>query len=331
MFPTGMIGRRLPMRAAENPTDAQAAAWVARLDRSGTDESDHPELQRWLAEDGRHRGAFVRARAMWQMLDGEASAPERALPVLEAPVTRRALVAGLAACVVGGATLVTLGWPRPAEATMLRTGFGEIRRFGLSGGGQLVLDGTSAVALHHDDQPRLDLLAGAAWIDLGPASPTLGVVAGGMRLSAVASSLALRHDPQPEVIVAKGFVDLLDGDAQATRLGPGARARRGADSVTRIDQLSPGSLDRMLAWRTGDIDLDGETVAAAADRFNLYNRRRIVIADTELAGKRVVGRFTLHRPDDFADAVAAMYGGNVSRTQTAIRIDGTKIGGRTKI
>ena len=325
MFPTGMIGRRPSTRAAENPTDVKAAAWVARLDRSGTDESDHPELQRWLAEDGRHRGAFVRARAMWQMLDGTTSAPARSLPALEAPVTRRALVAGLAACVVGGGALVTLGWPRPAEATMLRTGFGEIKRFGLSGGGQLVLDGTSAVALHHEDQPRLDLLAGGAWIDLGSGSPTLSVTAGGMRLAASAASLALRRDPQPEVIVAKGFVDLLGGDAQATRLGAGARAQRGADSVTRIEQLSPGALDRILAWRTGDIDLDGETVAAAADRFNLYNRRRVVIADTELANKRVVGRFTLHRPDDFADAVAAMYGASVSRNGNAIRIARTKI------
>lgn len=286
----------------------------------GTDERAHPELQAWLAADTRHRGAFVRARAIWRIMDHDAPPIARPADSFAEPrITRRAMGAGLAASGVG--LVVALNWPQPAAAVVLRTGFGQIRRFALAGGGALVLDGDSHAVVHGDAAPRLDLLAGALWVDLPQRPSPLLLRTGGLDLTASTAALALRRAPIPEAIIARGFVDLAGRDRRATQIGAGSRVRRDRDAVIQIDQVAPQALDRLLAWRTGDIDLDGETVAAAADRFNAYNRRHILIADPSLASQRVVGRFALHRPDDFADAVATMFAGRVERAAGTIRIE----------
>ena len=337
------------MTRSASPADDKAAAWVARLDRFGTDERDHPELLQWLEADSRHRGAFIRARAVWQMVaqDGSSiagpvtdalargrddaatrqtatSATPATSATSTAAVTRRAMVAGMAGVAVAG-SVMALTWAQPAAATIMRTGFGEIRRYAFAGGGSLVLDGASEVRVHGAAMPRVDLVRGGAWMDLPLGAPTMTIFNGQLQCEAAGASLALRHAPVPEIIVGRGFIDVRDHDRGTTRIGTFSRVRRGDDAIMRIDQVSPAALDRLLAWRSGDVDLDGETVAAAAARFNAYNRQSIVVTDRQLAAQRVVGRFALHRPDDFAAAVATMFGGRVARVGEMIRIDRTNL------
>ena len=64
-------------------------------------------------------------------------------------------------------------------------------------------------------------------------------------------------------------------------------------------------IDRALAWREGEIALDGETLAEAAVEFNRYNERKLTI-DPALSNERLVGWFHTNEPDNFAAAAATV-------------------------
>lgn len=80
-------------------------------------------------------------------------------------------------------------------------------------------------------------------------------------------------------------------------------------------------IDRALAWRSGKIDLAGETLADAVAEFNRHNRRKLVIADERLSGERLFGVFRTDDPDGFASAVYRSLGVRVAEDAGgAIRI-----------
>ncbi|MEI9849757.1 MAG: FecR domain-containing protein [Sphingomonas sp.] len=142
---------------------------MARLDRLGGEESDHPELMRWLEADVRNRGAFARARALWLMLDsgrvlaaGHAAEEEERRPL----VTRRAAMTGIAASAAVVTAGVILG-SLPNEAKAFSTGVGEIKRFRLDDGSTMVLDTDSRVETRIDREHReVRLVAGGAWFEV---------------------------------------------------------------------------------------------------------------------------------------------------------------------
>jgi ferric-dicitrate binding protein FerR (iron transport regulator) len=56
------------------------------------------------------------------------------------------------------------------------------------------------------------------------------------------------------------------------------------------------------------LHFDGETVAQAAQRFNRYNRRKIVIDDPAIASLKVGGIFVRTDPESFARALGLTRG-----------------------
>ena len=88
---------------------------------------------------------------------------------------------------------------------------------------------------------------------------------------------------------------------------------------------SPSEIERSLAWRNGEIALDGENLEQAARLFNRYNSRQIVIEDPVLARERFVGLFQTNEPESFAAAVAATLGAVVRDDDAAIRISRARI------
>jgi transmembrane sensor len=62
-------------------------------------------------------------------------------------------------------------------------------------------------------------------------------------------------------------------------------------------------IDNALAWRTGQLVFDGDTVAEAVAEFNRYNVRKIELSDAALGQKKMIGRFRTNEPDAFAHAV----------------------------
>lgn len=315
-------------RETADANNEQAARWVARIDRQGLDERGQAELDAWLAADPRRAGALLRAEAAWSMLDRASvlATPGRALPPPTGPrlPRRRVLVGGsaLAASVAAGAVGVSV-W-RGTRPTIV-TARGEIRRVPLEDGSMAVVNTDTRVRV--DLQPRLRgvrLAQGEAWFQVAhdPERPFV-VAAGDLRVRAVGTAFSVRrHADGADVLVTEGVVEAWSSgeDLTAVRLGPGERGvfRRAAAPVIATDMSV--QIDRALAWRTGQIILDGDTLASAAGEFNRYNDRPIVIADAALAGQRLVGRFRTNEPDAFARAAAGMLGARVEISAEEIRL-----------
>lgn len=308
--------------------DEEAANWAARADACGLDLEQDPELQAWLKGDARRAGALLRAQAAISFLDrGRALASST--PSVEAVVadrpSRRALIAGtggaLAAALVGG---IGLWGARPQR---LDTRLGEIRRVPLADGSLVAINTktTLEVAMKPKSR-RIVLKEGEAWFQVAkdPERPFV-VAAGPVRVRAVGTAFSVRRGDEAgsgvDVMVTEGVVETwVEGDsAPRRRLSAGSRIVL-ASAVSPTVAASPSEIERSLAWRNGEIALDGESLEQAARLFNRYNSRQIVIDDPELAQERFVGLFQTNEPESFAAAVAATLGADVKNDDRAIRI-----------
>jgi len=315
---------------AENDADRVAADWVAHLDRIGGEEADHPELARWLAADMRHRGAFARAQAAWMILDsGRGLVAPRTTRERPPLVSRRAAITGIAASAVvvsAGAAFIAL--PGQAQAKTFSTVIGEIKRFRLDDGSIMVLDTDSRVETRIDAARReARLIAGGAWFEVvdNPRLPFVAQSRDAFMLGQ-AAAFEFRVTPRSEVLVSGGQLSLKRraGKGDEYRLKKGARAVFEPDGVVQIETVPQGAIPRLLAWREGGLNLDGESVAYAAEQLNSYNTRKLVIADPRIAGEALVGRFEVNKPQDFAEAVALSFEADIRYVDDTIRIEARK-------
>lgn len=313
--------------------DDEAADWAARIDARGLDVERDPDLQAWLDGDARRAGALLRAQAAISFLDrGRAlagAAPPREAVVAKRP-SRRTLVAGaggaVAAALVGGLGL----WA--ARPQRLGTRLGEIRRVPLADGSLVAINTKTAldVAMKPDSR-RIVLREGEAWFQVAkdPDRPFV-VAAGPVRVRAVGTAFSVRRADEAgagvDVMVTEGVVETwIEGDpGSRRRLSAGSRILL-ASAVLPTVAESPSEIERSLAWRNGEIALDGENLEQAARLFNRYNSRQIVIDDPVLARERFVGLFQTNEPESFAAAVAATLGAAVSDDERTIRIGRTHV------
>src|SRR5688572_10307286 len=136
--------------------DGIAARWVMRMDRGELGEAEQRELDAWLEADSRHRGAFIRAQAIWCDMDrvaalggGELMSAPR--PRWSAASFQRA--AAIAACVLA-LTLTSIGVSSRYLAGRESTDRGETRRLMLDDGSALALNTLSVLQVKFDDDER---------------------------------------------------------------------------------------------------------------------------------------------------------------------------------
>jgi len=289
--------------------DVAAFAWVARLDRCGADAAVLTELEAWLAQDDRRRGAFLRAQAIWGKLD-RASQAERGRG---ARTDRRLALAGGAAALAAGAAGFWVTQREPLYTTTI----GEVRRAALADGSGMVLNAATRVhvALGAHER-RVRLAQGEAWFQVAkdPARPFV-VEAGRVRVRAVGTAFSVRRlSHGAEVMVSEGIVEAwLVGEEEArTRLVAGQRARVLEGGPILIEAQAVSAIERKLAWRSEKIELDGETLGEAIAEFNRFNRRQVILADNSLAGRRLYGVFRADDPESFARSVALSLGVDVA-------------------
>jgi len=111
-----------------------------------------------------------------------------------------------------------------------------------------------------------------------------------------------------QVVVAQGSVSLArDGaSARPARLMPGQLGRVERDgSVHVVDDVD---VDRWVSWTRGALVLDGLSLAEAATEIGRRYDVRIVVADTELARRRVSSHFHDASLPDVLDALTLALG-----------------------
>lgn len=318
-------------RESSADIDAAAAAWAARVDRGPLSDQEQAALEAWAAQDPRRAGAYARAMAVSAHMDRAAGLGADFAPALhpaaKAADRRRLLATGglLAAASVVGA----VGYGALSLKGRLSTAKGDIRRAPLEDGSAVTLNTDTAIRAAFDGQlRRVDLLRGEALFDVAKDSARpFVVVAGDVRVRAVGTSFTVRTraDGEVGVIVREGVVEVWRGPERRSGGEPVRLAAGHAVQVASAGALSPttvgsAAIDRALAWRQGQIDLDGLTLGQAADEFARYSDRRIVIDDPTVAKLKMTGLFSANDPDGFAKAAALSLGLRATTEADGVRL-----------
>jgi len=303
-----------------------AAAWALRHPIAP---QDRAAFDAWLAQDPRHDGALLRAQAALSLIDRTiaagspepVAAPPRA-PAMRLP-NRRWLLAG-----TGGAVAATLagvvGWPY-WQGERVATTRGEIRRLPLADGSIATIDTDSElrVALVSDAR-RIALDRGQAWFQVAKDRERPFVVDAGIaQVRAVGTAFSVRRTSGGvQVAVTEGTVAIWASDARGAMkiLEAGEFATFLPGDAAPKTGSAPAAIERALAWRDGEISLEGETLGDAVAEFNRYNRQQLVVADPGLARQRLVGLFQIDSPADFAATVAASFDAEVATDADEIRL-----------
>lgn len=300
--------------------EEQAALWVMRIDREGRSAVVNLEIEEWIGDDDRKRGALLQAEAAWAMLDAGFAEPAVAESKsddgasdwddheVEAPRPlwrRRAFGAGamglLAASLVFG--VFVGGSPEQYE-----TRIGEVRRVPLADGSIAAINTSSKLDVTMREKSRIATLTkGEAWFQVAkdPERPFI-VEAGAVRVRAVGTAFSVRIvGDGAEVLVTEGIVEAWSQVAggQRIRLRAGERAFVAGNAEVRTEEPGGGEVDRALAWRSGKLDLAGETLTYAIEELNRYNARKIVLQNPEYGQERLYGIFRTDDPELFARTV----------------------------
>jgi transmembrane sensor len=306
----------------DDPDDIenQAAHWVIRRQEGPLAASDQAAFDAWLAQSPEHRRALVAAERAWAELGDLRAAPGalradltrtvlRAVP-RQAPTPRRAwLGRRVASAVLAASLLLAIGiWWLGDPLTYLqadhRTGPGEIRTVMLQDGSAVALNAGSAIAIRFSAQERrVELLAGEALFTAAPmrgaeGRPFVVAAAGGTARALGTKFLIERNDGGVAVTVLEHRVEVATG-AGTRILAPGQRLRYTAAGAFGV--IASVNADRFAAWSRFQLTFDQAPLSQIVAELNRYRRGAIVIANADLAERRVSGVFRL---DDLDGALA---------------------------
>ena len=325
------------MRGDSMAIEQAAAGWLARRDGGQWGADDEAALQHWLDADVAHRVALLRLQAAWQesgrlqalgagwqdsaaparghwqatpsgrreqMLQAMAQRPATARPARQRRLARFAMAATLA----GGALALAWGWRSQArvDTAAYRTAMGEVRTLPLADGSRATLASATGIEVRLSARARdVALTSGEAIFEVAkdPRRP-FAVAADGYRAVAVGTRFSVRRDgPDLRVVVTEGTVrlesDPVDGRSHPAALLPaGSLATVGPNGVL-VRSVPLAQAQRYLEWRDGFLAFDDVPLAQAADEFNRFNVRRLVLADPEVAGVRIGGNFRWSNLDGF--------------------------------
>lgn len=288
--------------------EAEAAQWLARQ----TGERWHPGLQReldeWLGAELRHRLAYLRLRSAWEradLLSGQTVArpARRFLPQVSS--TWRMAAGLLLACALGATLAPELGW-RQGEQYATRTG--ENRTIALADGSRLTLNTATRLRTASDGERKIWLDRGEAYFDIAhdPDRPFV-VEVGASRVTVLGTRFTVRRDgDSARVLVEQGRVRLSDRNA-AVLIEGNQEATATAGRITR-SEVGPERTTQRLAWREGRLVFDRTTLGMAAEEFNRYNERKLVIADPDVANLLIGGSFAPSNIDGFARLLEQGFG-----------------------
>jgi transmembrane sensor len=309
----------------------QVLSWAIRLDGEQLSEGEQRALEQWLSEDERRQGALLRAQAALAYLDrGRALAAPSEVTAQE-PTFEEAPRIGRRRFLIGGAVsgLVAAGFGgflllRPGVEN-ITTSLGEVRRVPLADGSIASLNTDSRIAVAIGKAARhVKLEEGEAWFQVAHDKLRPFIVeAGQVRVEAVGTAFSVRwRDDGAEVLVTEGAVETWVAGREATRkriaAGSMGFVAEAAPAVEVVQ--APEKVDRALAWRSGEIALDGESLAYAVAEINRYNERKLIIDDPALAREPLVGYFRTNEPENFGRAVAGMMGARVVEEGDTIRL-----------
>jgi len=290
--------------------DAAAADWLARRDNDNWTQQEQQALDAWLQASTAHRVAYLRLDSAWRAAGRLAELPAASAAARHWPWARfslRRVAAGLA-LVSGAALFAALYWA-PAPQQSYATAIGERRTLALADGSRLTLNtGTRVRTSIEAGKRNVWLDSGEAYFDIAhDAAHPFVVQAGASRVTVLGTRFAVRRENEVvKVAVLEGRVRVEQAGQQVVL---GANDTAQADSRRlAMSSKTPVQVAQQLGWRAGRLVIDQLTLEQAAQEFNRYNRRQLVIADPALSGMVIGGSFAPENVDGFARLLQQGFG-----------------------
>jgi transmembrane sensor len=313
--------------AAKSPHDrsaaAEAAAWIAQLQRPDRDTELENAFRKWLRSDPAHAAAFEHATTVWNQLPGVGAlyrerarrhTPWRPLAIAASV----ALVAGILVLlhVLGG--------------DVYATAVGEQRLVKLEDGSWIALNTDTVVKTRRVPGWRYVVLErGEAIFDIAKdASRPFIVAARDERVRALGTSFAVRYDDanvsvtllEGKVMVEPPRWPWSPGKITPVEMTAGQRWRSQDNAATR---LTAAELEALTAWRHGELILNETSLRDAVAEMNRYGDRALVILTPATGTVPISGVFKTRESEQFALTVAALHGLTATIEPDRIVLSGT--------
>jgi transmembrane sensor len=283
-------------------TEKLAAQWLAREDRGLTD-VETMVLEEWLDESVLNRVAWLRLRASWTRAERLAALKGSARTTEKRAFMRPRLLLAIAACLVlmvGGGAL--LAWRMTAAEQVFATGIGGIQAVRLADGSRMELNTSTKV---HADvtaaRRTVTLESGEAYFDVvHDARRPFTVYAGNRRITDLGTKFSVyRNGDDVRVLVREGRVqvDILDKpevNAPVVAQAGHAVITKGGETLV----MAKSDIAADLSWRSGMLVFNQQTLGEAAEQFNRYNLRKLVV-EGDARKIRIGGSFKADNVDVF--------------------------------
>jgi transmembrane sensor len=299
--------------------EAEAAAWVARLQSTPRDLATEAALKAWLNGDATRRDAFERATEVWAIIPGAAAVDLRDTTHEPSPAHIGRMVTHLLA--LAASLLLVFGgpaWWMTHRPLTYATRLGEQEVATLNDGSRIALNTDTRVEVNYrPDIRQITLEQGEAMFDVAHNTQRPFIVAAGdKRVRAVGTSFIVRRiGGDIEVTLLKGKVAVTDAKPSRARtapeptiLTPGERLIADKDAPVAID-MPP--IDNVTAWRRGQIVFDATPLSKAVAELARYGGPQINVPDPRLASMPVSGVFSTNDTAEFAAAIAKLNGWRV--------------------
>lgn len=292
--------------------EAEAAAWAANLDAAP--DQARPGLDQWLAQDPKHAGALLRAQAALAIFEPASDGANTATEESTARPWRRSAIlgGGGAALAASLAAFLLIGSPDETYQTQI----GEIRSLALSDGSSVSIDAKSRIDIDFDAKRRdVHLQAGKVLFRAAHnAERPFRVIVDSIVITDIGTAFQVT-DGGPsgdvEILVTEGAVRV-DSPAGRVTLFIGQRARfskAASDRVVPVPvAVAPADIERTLAWRDGQLELNGETLDSAVAEINRHSRLQLRVGNAELGRESLYGSFRMDDATGFARAAATSLG-----------------------
>lgn len=308
----------------------EAAVWIARL--HGPDRTLQVErgFRRWLAENPAHAAAFERVSNGWELAGQLPRAPFPRLTRWQRAGFREGFVRA-GAVVIAAAAIAVFGVFLHLRGAGVATNVGEQRTLALEDGSRIYLNTATRVTVRYSEKERrVQLQSGEALFEVAkrPDRPFI-VTAGNREVRALGTSFVVRRDEQQVVVMLmEGKVEVLPHalsldtltPPMPITLSPGQRLTFSEDDRPKLDEPS---VEKVTAWRRGQIDLDEVSLAQAVAEMNRYSVVKIAIERAEATKIPITGVFRAGDTPSFAAAVARSYGLEVIEKPREIILAGT--------
>jgi transmembrane sensor len=320
------VDRGKDMDISDEMLIADAAAWIARLQRGDRTRATEAAFHEWLS-DPAHARAYARVADVWEIIPGAAQSLEKSGRSSGVrPIVRGALVA-IAAAVLAVVGLVAIYLTRTQG---YHTAIGQQQVLTLADESRVALNTDSRLTVDYSSKERrVTLDRGEALFEVAQSTDRAFIVqAGDTEVRALGTKFDVRRsDGRVIVVLLEGKVEVTNKPpvlAKAVRvatLSPGQRLTLGTDDgVTAVDRPN---VEAATAWRRGEVMFEDAKLSEAVAEMNRYARVRVTLADPELESLRVSGVFESQGAEEFAESMAVLHHLRIERQANALILSAT--------